>query len=55
VRKLRALADKGSGLHAEGLAFQALQQRSAQLKAGLAQAYLKLRAVTASLPQAVEV
>lgn len=54
MRKLRALADRGSRLQAEGLAFQALQQRGAQLRAGVAQAYVKLRAVSASLPHAVE-
>ena len=53
VRQLRMLADKGSGLQAEGLAFHALLQRSAQLKAGLAQAYVRLRSVTAALPHLI--
>lgn len=53
VRRLRELADKGSGLRSEGLALQALHRQSAQLRAGLAQGYLKLRALTASAPRTI--
>ena len=50
VRRLRELADQGSGLRSEGLALQALHRQSAQLRAGLAQGYLKLRSLTALTP-----
>jgi hypothetical protein len=53
VKQLRQLADRGSGLHSEGLAFQALQRRSLSLRAGLGHAYLKLRSVSAALPYSV--
>ena len=54
MRRLRELADKGSGLQSEGLAFQALHQQSARLKAGLAQSYLKLRNLTGAMPCSIE-
>ncbi|CAL8467626.1 g7164 [Coccomyxa elongata] len=55
VRQLRQLADRGSGLHSQGLGFQALQQQSLSLRNGLMHAYLKLRSITAAaLPYTVE-
>ncbi|BDA42722.1 hypothetical protein COCOBI_03-6150 [Coccomyxa sp. Obi] len=55
VRQLRQLADRGSGLHSQGLSFQALQQQNLSLRSGLVHAYLKLRSITAAaLPYTVE-
>ena len=50
MRRLRELVDKGAGLHNEGLALRALHQQGGQLKAGLAQGYLKLRSLAAIMP-----
>jgi hypothetical protein len=54
VRQLRALSDRASGLQSQGLAYQALLQQTASLRAGLSQAYVKLRGITSSaLPPSI--
>lgn len=52
MRQLRLLAEQGSGLHSQGLAFQALQQQSTSLRAGLVKAYSKLRSISSALHHA---
>jgi len=54
VRQLRQLAEQGSGLHSQGLAFQALQQKSTSLRAGLVKAYSKLRSITSALHYSID-